>query len=71
MVLNSTTNTNDVTWLNHVQTYNKCPHCEKGQLDTRVKRGFLVKYLFVWMNVKRYECNTCGKKSYVKKQYHT
>lgn len=59
-------NTNQ-SWLNHVQTYHKCPHCEKGLLDTRVKRGFLVKYVFFWMDVKRYECNICAKKAYVRK----
>ncbi len=55
-------------WINNVQTYRKCPHCQKGQLDTRVKRSFLVKYVFFWMDVKRYECNTCGKKSYIKRE---
>lgn len=67
MVLDTTNN--NTAWLNQVQTYKKCPHCEKGQLDNRVKRGFFVKYVFAWMEVKRYACNTCGKKSYIKRNH--
>ena len=56
----------DNTWINVVKKYHKCPHCKKGYLDTRVKRGFLAKNLFVWLGTKRYQCNSCGKKSYIK-----
>jgi len=43
----------------------KCPKCKKGELDTRVKRSFLVKTFLFWKAVKRYKCNYCGKSSYV------
>ncbi len=63
------TENNNEDWINVVQTYYKCPHCEKGQLDTRVKRGFFVRNLFLWMNVKRYQCNNCEKKVYIKNNH--
>jgi transposase-like protein len=56
----------DASWIHVQKTYRKCPHCKSGLLDTRVKRGFFVKNIFVWMNVKRYQCNSCRKKFYVK-----
>jgi ribosomal protein S27AE len=55
---------NNSEWV--VPVYQKCPNCETGQLDTRIKRGFFVRNLFVWMNVKRYQCNSCGRKVYIK-----
>ena len=53
-------------WLHKIPIYHKCPCCEKGQLETRVKRSFIVRNLFVWMDVKRYQCNSCGRKVYIK-----
>jgi hypothetical protein len=57
-------------WVLAAKTYDKCPHCDRGILNTRVKRSFLVKNVFVWMEVKRYQCNVCAKKVYVKKAIH-
>jgi hypothetical protein len=45
----------------------KCRKCGVGRLDTRTKRGFLVKVLLFWLPIKRYRCDTCFKKSYVLK----
>lgn len=56
----------DTSWINSVKKHQKCPHCKNGKLDTRVKRGFLVKNFFTWVGTKRYQCNSCGKKSYLK-----
>lgn len=42
----------------------KCPKCETGLLKARVKRPFMVKYLLFWLPLKRYQCNTCHKKTY-------
>lgn len=56
----------DNSWASIVKTYQKCPHCKTGLLDTRVKRGFFVRNFFVWMNVRRYQCSSCGRKSYLK-----
>jgi transposase-like protein len=57
---------NNEEWMNIIPVYQKCPHCNTGYLDNRVKRGFIVKHLFIWMDVKRYQCNACGKKVYIK-----
>lgn len=43
----------------------KCSKCGKGELDTRVKRGFLVKLLLFWLPFKRYRCNVCWKSTYI------
>lgn len=59
---------NDYEWINVTPRYRKCPHCAKGQLDTRVKRGFFVRFFLSWMNLRRYQCNSCEKKVYVKAQ---
>jgi len=56
----------DNSWINITRKYHKCPHCKKGTLDTRVKRGFFVKNFFIWLGTKRYQCNTCGRKCYIK-----
>lgn len=57
-------------WVKDAKTYDQCPHCERGILNTRVKRSFLVKNVFVWMEVKRYQCNICAKKVYVKNNFN-
>jgi ribosomal protein S27AE len=56
---------NENAWSSIVRKYHKCPRCKNGILDTRVKRSFLVKNLFFWSQKKRYQCNSCGKKSYI------
>lgn len=43
----------------------KCRKCGKGRLDTRAKRGVLVKTFLFWLPIKRYRCDSCYKKSYV------
>jgi len=53
-------------WINKNPNYHKCPCCENGQLETRIKRSFIVRHLFVWMDVKRYQCNACRRKVYIK-----
>ena len=60
----TTDNNND--WMKIIPVYHKCPHCTHGLLDTRIKRGYFVRNFFVWMNVRRYQCNCCGKKVYIK-----
>jgi len=47
------------------KTYSKCPKCKKGDLDTRVPRGALIKLFLFWTNLKRYRCNSCGAKVYM------
>ena len=59
-------NTVDNSWLEKDKTYEKCPSCSKGTLDIRIPRGFFVKYIFTWIGDKRYKCDMCGKKKYVK-----
>jgi len=53
-------------WANVTRTIHKCPHCENGKLDTRIKRGFFVRYFCFWLQYKRYQCNTCERKVYIK-----
>lgn len=47
-------------------SYNPCPRCKSGILDTRIARGKIVKHLFFWMEVKRYKCSNCLAKVYVR-----
>jgi transposase-like protein len=53
-------------WLSKVTTYQKCPHCKKGDLATRVPRSFSHKYLMFWANFKRYRCDDCNKQAHVR-----
>jgi len=48
-------------WL---KMYKKCPHCTHGVLADRVRRAPMMKLVF-WINVKRYRCNNCDRKTYV------
>ena len=57
---------NEENWVNVIQTFRKCPHCRHGRLDTRIKRGFFVRHFLPWMDLKRYQCNTCERKVYLK-----
>ncbi len=52
-------------WMDTSRTYAKCPKCGTGYLDTRVPRGFFVKHVLFWLDVKRYKCNNCGNKVYL------
>jgi len=58
---------NNEEWVNVIPHFQTCPSCLKGQLDIRIRRGFFVRNFFLWMNVKRYQCNSCGRKIYIKK----
>jgi len=42
-----------------------CKKCGIGKLDTRARRGMLVKATLFWLPIKRYRCNACDKKTYV------
>jgi len=48
-----------------METAKKCPKCKNGVLADRVRRGPIARYLFFWLNLKRYKCYRCGKKSYI------
>lgn len=50
----------------YLKPFHKCPKCKKGELDTRVPRSLIVKHLFFWLDVKRYRCNNCHAKVYIK-----
>lgn len=52
-------------WATIERTYQDCPNCKKGKLDTRIKRSALVKNFLFFMNYKRYECSSCGHKAYI------
>jgi len=41
-----------------------CPRC-KGEMDTRIPRGFVIKTFFPWLPVRRYMCYKCQRKKYV------
>jgi len=56
----------DNKWASVVKNHQRCPHCKTGLLDSRVKRGFFVRNIFVWMKVKRYQFCSCGRKFYLK-----
>ena len=43
----------------------KCPKCDKGYLEHRTPRPFLVKTVLFWLPVKRFRCNYCNKKTYI------
>ena len=47
----------------------KCKKCDSGYLDSRVKKPLLVKLVLSWLpvnvNVKRYRCDYCHKKTYL------
>jgi len=43
----------------------KCPKCETGILKERVNRPLGFKIFLFWLPFKRYQCNTCAKKTYV------
>lgn len=53
-------------WLDATKVYKKCPYCKKGMLDTRVKRSRIVKILLFFVEIKRYACNNCQRKVYMR-----
>jgi len=55
----------EIDWLNTNKTYKKFPYCKNGELDSRVRRGTLVKSFLFWLDLKRYACNSCGRKVYI------
>nr|WP_068888302.1 hypothetical protein [Pedobacter panaciterrae] len=57
--------TSEIAWLNTNKTYKKCPYCKHGDLDSRIRRGTLVKSFLFWLDLKRYACGSCGRKVYM------
>lgn len=57
--------TSEFAWLYVKKTYKKCPHCKRGDLDSRIRRGTLVKSFLFWADLKRYSCGSCGRKVYM------
>lgn len=49
----------DTKWIEEPILYVKCPRCKIGDLNTRVRRGPIVKYLLFLTDIKRYRCNNC------------
>lgn len=43
----------------------RCTKCSKGELDTRVPRGFIVKTFLFWLPIKRYRCSLCWHTTYI------
>jgi len=43
----------------------QCKKCNRGVLDTRVRRPLLIKLALFWLPIKRYKCNFCDKKTYL------
>lgn len=58
-------NQTNVDWLDNQPTYKSCRKCNKGLLMNRIPRGFFVKYVLFFLELKRYKCSDCGIKSYV------
>jgi hypothetical protein len=42
-----------------------CPKCKKGGLNSRIKRGLLIKVFLFWLPLKHYKCSNCLRKTYV------
>ncbi len=55
----------ETAWLNTNKVYKKCPYCKQGELDSRIRRGPLVKSFLFWLDLKRYACGSCGRKVYM------
>ena len=53
-------------WIYKAKAPSVCPKCGKAALDTRVHRPAMVKLLFFWLPLKRFECSFCFKRSYVR-----
>lgn len=54
-------------WITETKHYNKCPVCKIGFLDTRIHRDPFVKYILFFKDIKRYRCNNCYSKVYIRK----
>ncbi len=53
-------------WVYRTKASNVCPKCGKAALNTRVHRPVMVKLLFFWLPLKRFECSYCFKRSYIR-----
>ncbi|WP_143822117.1 hypothetical protein [Mucilaginibacter pedocola] len=53
------------------ETKPKCPKCQTGHLTRRAKRPLWMKTLLFWLPIKRYECGSCYRRSYVFGTYST
>lgn len=53
-------------WVYKTKASNVCPKCGKAALDTRVHRPAMVKLFLFWLPLKRFECSSCFKRSYVR-----
>lgn len=42
----------DNSWMDKTVSYNPCPRCKSGILDTRIARGKIVKHLFFGWKLK-------------------
>lgn len=49
-----------LSWIKAEKKYKKCPSCEKGILNERIKSYRIYKLLWFY-KVKRYRCDVCGK----------
>lgn len=58
----------ELRWIYETRNYERCPICKIGFLDKRVAREPFVKYVLFWKDIRRYRCNNCYRKSYVKRQ---
>jgi transposase-like protein len=58
--------TPEQSWLTATKVHKKCPRCKEGELDTRVKRGKLVKTFLFFLDLKRYTCSKCDRKVYLR-----
>jgi len=58
-------------WVKAEKVYLRCPKCKVGHLDRRVPRDFFVKHVLFWMDIKRYRCNNCWAKVYIRRKAGT
>lgn len=50
---------------NNTKNLHYCSNCN-SVLHNRVSRGWIIRNLFFWLDVKRYRCDKCFKYIYVK-----
>jgi len=56
----------ELQWVYQTRNYHSCPICKIGLLDTRVQRDPFVKYVLFFKDIKRYRCNNCYSKVYIR-----
>jgi hypothetical protein len=49
--------------------YPLCPKC-KEEFAYRIHRSFLFKLFLFWLPVRRYYCNYCRQKMYIRQNFH-